>query len=87
MSPPTLPGRKPPAFVRCPVCGTEFRGNLGQRWCSKACVWAAKRQARREAKHAAAAVLTPEAIRHGVDAAAGTMWRELVRRPVRKEQP
>jgi hypothetical protein len=45
MRQPTLPNRKRPVFVRCPVCGTEFRNFSGQRWCSIDCARAAKRQA------------------------------------------
>ena len=31
--------RKPPVFVRCPVCGTEFpRIANQQRWCSRECL-------------------------------------------------
>jgi hypothetical protein len=43
MTQPTLPNRRPPVFLRCPVCGTEFRSNL--RWCSRACAGAARRRA------------------------------------------
>jgi hypothetical protein len=45
MSQPTLPNRKLPVFLRCPVCGTEFRSNLGQRWCTRDCAKAARRGA------------------------------------------
>jgi predicted nucleic acid-binding Zn ribbon protein len=47
MTQPTLPNRKLPVFVRCPVCGTEFRRNLDQRWCSRDCAQDARRRARR----------------------------------------
>jgi hypothetical protein len=43
MTQPTLPNRKRPVFVRCPVCGVEFRNFSGQRWCSVDCARAAKR--------------------------------------------
>jgi hypothetical protein len=43
------PSRKPPAFVRCPTCGTEFRNFADQRWCSVEC------------RHARAAAAKPEA--------------------------
>jgi hypothetical protein len=47
MSQPTLPKRKPPVFVRCPVCGTEFRRapeqRIAQRWCTRDCAQAARR--------------------------------------------
>jgi hypothetical protein len=50
MTQPTLPNRKRLEFVRCPICGTEFPRVLDrraeQRWCSRDCAWAAKRQAR-----------------------------------------
>ena len=46
MTQPTLPNRKLPVFVRCPVCGTEFRLIAEQRWCSIDCARAARRQAR-----------------------------------------
>jgi hypothetical protein len=102
------PSRKPPVFVRCPVCGTEFRRRIDyrlveQRWCTRDCAQAARRHARagaalpeaatgtvrtrKQAKQAAAPELTPEAIRDQIDAAAGTNWRELVRRPMRKDRP
>jgi hypothetical protein len=43
MREPTWPNRKPPVFVRCPVCGTEFWcASPSQRWCSTECVQAAK---------------------------------------------
>jgi hypothetical protein len=51
MRQPTLSNRKPPEFVRCPVCGTEFRRvfdyqQVEQRWCTRDCAHAAKRHAR-----------------------------------------
>jgi hypothetical protein len=82
-----LPNRKRVEFVRCPVCGTEFRRFLDQRWCSRERAGAARRRAKREAKRAAAPALTPEAIQRQVGTAAGMMWRELVRRPARKDRP
>jgi hypothetical protein len=42
MTQPTLPNRKPPVFVRCPVCGAEFRNFSGQRWCSVDCAGVAR---------------------------------------------
>jgi hypothetical protein len=49
MKQPTWPNRKPPVFVRCPVCGTEFwRTSAGQQWCSFDCVREGKRGAARE---------------------------------------
>jgi hypothetical protein len=48
---PTLPNRKPPVFVRCPVCGAEIWLSRGQRWCSRECA--------QEAKHSAGAA-SPE---------------------------
>jgi hypothetical protein len=92
MTQPTLPNRKPPVFARCPVCGADFwRSSSRQRsaeqlWCSRECAWGAKRQTGREAKRAAAPAPTPAAIRLRVDADAGMMWRELVRRPTRKDR-
>jgi hypothetical protein len=80
---PTLPNRKRPEFVRCPICGAEFRRLLDhrrveQRWSTRDCAQAALRHARaavalqgpatdtartrKQAKHAAAPALTPEAI-------------------------
>jgi hypothetical protein len=44
MRQPTRPKRKPPEFVRCPVCGVEFcRLASDQRWCSADCAHCAKR--------------------------------------------
>jgi hypothetical protein len=35
---PTLANRKLPEFVRCPVCGVDFRRTSpSQRWCSLEC--------------------------------------------------
>jgi hypothetical protein len=45
MTQPTLPNRKRPVFLRCPVCGTEFRSNSVQRWCSRDCLNAARSRA------------------------------------------
>jgi hypothetical protein len=42
MRQPTLPNRKRPVFVRCPVCGTEFWSTADQRWCSRECAGAAR---------------------------------------------
>jgi hypothetical protein len=39
---PTPPNRKPPVFLRCPVCGTEFRNFSGQRWWSVNCAGVAR---------------------------------------------
>jgi hypothetical protein len=39
--------RKPPVFLRCPVCDTEFRSVANQRWCSVDCARATKRGVRR----------------------------------------
>jgi hypothetical protein len=44
MTQPTLPNRRRPVFLRCPVCGTEFRSTANQRWCSRACAGAARRR-------------------------------------------
>jgi hypothetical protein len=41
---------------------------------------------RKQAKRADAPALTPEEIRHRVDAAADSMWRQLVRRATRKDR-
>jgi hypothetical protein len=38
------PPRKPPVFVRSPVCGTEFLRTSDQQSCSPNCAWTAKRQ-------------------------------------------
>jgi hypothetical protein len=86
------PPRKPPVFVRCPVCGTEFRRTANQRWCSRDCVAQAGHIAALEGAPSITARIrkadapTPEAIRHQVDAAAATMWRDLVRRAARKDR-
>jgi hypothetical protein len=48
MRQPRRSNRKPPVFLRCPVCGTEFRQIADQRWCSVDCARAARRQARSE---------------------------------------
>jgi hypothetical protein len=45
MTQPVLPDRKLPVFLRCPVCGTEFRRNLDQQWCSRDCAQDARRRA------------------------------------------
>jgi hypothetical protein len=45
MTQPTLPNRKPPVFLRCPVCGAEFWSTADQRWCSRDCLNAARRRA------------------------------------------
>jgi uncharacterized C2H2 Zn-finger protein len=45
MTQPTLPNRRRPVFLRCPVCGAEFRSTADQRWCSRDCMHAAKRRA------------------------------------------
>jgi hypothetical protein len=83
--------RKRPEFICCPVCSTEFRRRIDyrgieQRWCTRDCAQAARRHAR-----AAVALQGPVTRTAGIpkqanDAAAGTMWRELVRRPMRKER-
>jgi hypothetical protein len=45
MRQPTLPNRKPPEFLRCPICGVEFlRRTQGQQWCSSDCANPGKRQ-------------------------------------------
>jgi hypothetical protein len=42
---PTLANRKPPEFVRCPVCGVDFRRtSQHQRWCSLECYQREKRR-------------------------------------------
>jgi tRNA(Ile2) C34 agmatinyltransferase TiaS len=46
MTQPTLPNRRRPVFLRCPVCGTEFRSTANQRWCSRDCGHAARHRAR-----------------------------------------
>jgi hypothetical protein len=52
MTQPTLPNRKSPVFVRCPVCDAEFwRSSSRQRlveqlWCSRDCARAARRHSR-----------------------------------------
>ena len=85
MRQPTLPNRKRPVFVRCPVCGTEFRSAANQRWCSRDCLQTAQRLAMAAFKGPPIAdVLTPEVIWYQGDAAAG--WR-LVRRSTRKDRP
>jgi hypothetical protein len=86
MTQPTLPNRKLPVFARCPVCGTDFRRTANQRWCTRECALDARHRAS-QAKRVAAPAPTPDAIRYQVDAAAGMMWRELVRRPTRKGRP
>jgi bifunctional non-homologous end joining protein LigD len=43
---PKLANRKPPEFVRCPVCGVDFRRTSPhQRWCSLECHQRGKRRA------------------------------------------
>jgi hypothetical protein len=49
MRQPTLPNRKPPEFLRCPICGAEFlRRAQRQQWCSSDCAQRAKQQRRRD---------------------------------------
>jgi hypothetical protein len=50
MTQPTLPNRKPPVFLPCPICGTHFRRIAEQQWCSRDCAQDARRHARSAAK-------------------------------------
>jgi hypothetical protein len=49
MTQPTLPDRKPPVFLRCPVCGTEFQRIAEQQRCSRECAQVARRHVRNTA--------------------------------------
>jgi hypothetical protein len=94
MKQPTRPARKPPVFVRCPVCGAEIWLSRGQRWCSRQCA--------QEAKHSAGAaspeqkrnrpimfVLTPDGRFWGMSSAARhhNVSRTTVERRIRKGCP
>jgi integration host factor subunit beta len=59
MNQPTPPNRKPPLFARCPVCGTEFCSNSGQRWCTRECAQDARHQITRQAKRTTAKKVRP----------------------------
>jgi hypothetical protein len=52
MTQPTLPNRRRPVFLRCPVCGTEFRCvSANHRWCSRECAQAKRGGWRALPKH------------------------------------
>ena len=85
MTQPTLPNRKRPGFVRCPVCGTEFTLSRSQRWCSRDC-------AKRDAMGASLGrliVLTPEGRFQSMSGAARhhNVTRATVRRRIREGCP
>jgi hypothetical protein len=82
MTQPTHPDRKTPVFLPCPICGTEFRGNRSQQWCSLECVWVARRAA--GSAPPGRLVLTPEgrfrtmasaARHHNINRV--TVWRRI----------
>jgi hypothetical protein len=93
MKQPTWPNRKPPVFVRCPVCGTEFwRTSADQRWCSFDCVREGKRVAspdRQNSNRTMMFVVTPEGRFWGVASAARhhKITRATVRSRIRKGSP
>ena len=96
MRQPTWPNRKPPVFVRCPVCGTEFwRTSAGQQWCSFDCVREGKHSARgaspdrQNSNRLMRFVVTPEGRFWGVASAARhhKLTRATVRNRIRKGSP